>query len=144
MSLRRSLSKPSNLDAVTRATPESQGVPSEIIQQFLLALQKDSSLDLHTLMILRNSKVISETAYGDYNPQIWTTTHSLCKSITGLAIGMLIDEGKLNLQDRVVDLVKKSSLVAKVTHKALTVRHLLTMSSGITFNELGAVPKPIG
>ena len=127
------------LTTLPRATPESQGVPSEIVQQFLLALQKDSSLDLHTLMILRNGRVISETAYGDYNPQIWTTTHSLCKSITGLAIGMLIDEGKLNLQDRVVDLVKKSSLVAKVTHKALTVRHLLTMSSGITFNELGAV-----
>lgn len=127
------------LVTLPRATPESQGVPSELLQQFILALQKDRSLDLHTLMILRNGHVISETAYGDYNLQMWTATHSLCKSVVGLAIGMLVDEGKLNLQDRVVDLVKKSGLVAKVTHKALTVRHLLTMSSGITFNELGAV-----
>jgi CubicO group peptidase (beta-lactamase class C family) len=127
------------LVTLPRATPESQGMPSELLQQFILALQKDRTLDLHTLMILRNGQVISETAFGDYNPQLWTATHSLCKSVTGLAIGMLIDDGKLNLQDRVVDLVKKSGLVAKVTHKSLTVRHLLTMSSGITFNELGAV-----
>ncbi|MPN27192.1 hypothetical protein SDC9_174619 [bioreactor metagenome] len=74
-------------------------------------------------MVIRNGFVISETEYGDYNRKIWTATHSLCKSLTGIAIGMLVEEGKLQLQDRVVDLVKKCSLVAKVTHKALTVRH---------------------
>lgn len=136
---KKAFSAQATLVDLPRATPESQGVSSEMICRFLSSIQKDKSLDLHTIMVIRNGFVISETEYGDYNRKIWTATHSLCKSLTGIAIGMLVDEGKLQLQDRVVDLVKKCSLVAKVTHKALTVRHLLTMSSGIHFNELGAV-----
>ena len=122
------------------ASPESQGIPSAYLARFIEELQADETLDLHTLMILKNGVIIAETRFGAYDPHTWTLSHSFCKSITGLAIGMLIDDGLLRLDDHLVDLfVKRSNVLSRLTQKNITVAHLLTMSSGVIFNEIGAV-----
>ncbi len=127
-------------DPLPRATPESQGVSSAYLAAFLEELEKDESLDPHSIMILRNGRVIAEGTFGAYDFRAWHITHSACKSITALAIGMLIDEEKLCLEDSVVKILEnKAPRLSLLTHKNLTVRHLLTMSSGIVFNEAGAV-----
>ncbi|MHB1485728.1 MAG: serine hydrolase domain-containing protein [Saccharofermentanales bacterium] len=128
------------LQPFIRATPESQGVSSEHIINFLDEIRKDETLDPHCMMILRNGTVIAECSFGAYDRNIWHVSYSMCKSITGLAIGMLIDEGKLGIDDRIIDVLKKHvPKLALLTHKAITVRHLLTMTSGILFNESGAI-----
>ena len=123
-----------------RATPESQGIASDRIADFILDLHRDPELDQHGTMVLRHGKIIAEGGFGAYDQRIWHITHSECKSITGLAIGMLIDEGRLNLEDRIIDVMEEHvPRLAFFTHKNMTVRHLLTMSSGVTFNEFGAI-----
>ena len=123
-----------------RSSPEAQGISSEYIAKYLTALNRDKTLDMHHIMILRNGYVIAEGSFGAYDIKTWHITHSECKSITGLAIGMLIDEGKLNLDDKVVKIFDKSiPKMALLTHKNMTIRHLLTMTSGIVFNETGSV-----
>ncbi len=122
------------------ATPESQGIPSAYLARFIEELQADPSLDLHTLMILKNGFVIAETSFGAYDLHTWTLGHSFCKSITGLAIGMLIDDGLLQLDDHLVDLfAKHNNMLSRLTQKNITVAHLLTMTSGVVFNEIGAI-----
>ena len=123
-----------------RTSPEIQGFTSSHIDAFIEALQNDASLDLHSVMIIRNGSVIAEADFGAYDHRLWHITHSECKSITGLAIGMLIDDGKLSLDDRLLDLFAKQKIpLSLLTHKNMTVQHLLTMSSGAVFNELGAI-----
>jgi len=125
-----------------RCSPEEAGVPSSLVTDFLTELARDESLDPHTVLLARNGRIISQTAFGGYDPGVWNLTHSECKSITSLAIGMLLDEGRLSLDDRVLDLfadrTDKGSL-AQLAHKELTVRHLLTMTSLAPFNETGSV-----
>jgi len=127
--------------AFDRATPESQGVESERVADFLEdILENQQVLKIHQLMILRNGKVITECAFYPYERGIWHVTHSLCKSITSLAIGLLIDEGKLTLDTRIIDIYPDDiSSIAAIRKKELTIRHLLTMSSGISLNETGSV-----
>ena len=123
-----------------RVIPESQGVSSSHVSAFLNALKDDPTLDMHGVLILKNGKMIAEATFGAYDQKVWHITHSECKSITGLAVGMLIDEGKLSLDDRIIDIF--SSRVSKInqfTHRAMTIRHLLTMTSGVIFNEAGSV-----
>jgi len=123
-----------------RSTPESQGISSERILDFLCDLSNDKTLDMHNLMILRNGHVIAECSFGAYKMDVWRITHSLCKSITGLAIGLLIDEGRLSLEDRIVKIFEgRGNALTPITKKNLTVSHLLTMTSGISFNEAGSV-----
>ncbi len=123
-----------------RATPESQGISSETVAGFLSALREDPTLDMHGVLVIKNGCVIAEGAFGAYDQSVWHITHSECKSITGLAVGLLIGEGKLRPDDRIVDLfAARMNKINLLTHRNMTVRHLLTMTSGVLFNEAGSV-----
>lgn len=121
---------------LVRVSPEAAGVPSQHIENFVRELSADKSLRMHNLMILRGGKVIFETSFGGQDIGVWKYTFSACKSITSLAVGMLFDEGKLKPDDRLLDIFpENSSTVNKLLLKDVTVRHLLTMSSTVMFNE---------
>lgn len=123
-----------------RAIPESQGISSEKIEKLLCDLENGTHTHIHQFMILRNGKVITECGFAPYDKELWHASYSLCKSITGTAIGMLIDEGKLQLEDRILDVLKKpKNLISFIRQKDLKIKHLLTMSSGVSFNETGVV-----
>lgn len=126
--------------SLKRAIPETQGVSSTYLKQFLEELMGSKEINLHGVMIVRNGCVLAETMTYPYQKKLWHATYSLCKSITGIAIGMMIDEGNLGLDDRVVDrLPSKINPFNYLKYKNLTIRHLLTMTSGAAFNEMGAV-----
>lgn len=123
-----------------RVSPESQGVSSEHIANFLRELAADRTLNMHSLLLLRRGKVLAQTTFGEQDAQVWKMTFSACKSIVSLAVGMLMDEGALSPDTAVVDLFPdKTSPVSRLKYKELTVEHLLTMTSGATFNEAAAM-----
>ena len=123
-----------------RATPESVGIPSETLLAFLTELAAKTDLHPHTLMMMTDGKVILETEFYPYRLDTWHVSHSMAKSITALAIGMLIDEGRLSLDEKLADIfVKRAFSVDFVRQKDITVRHLLAMTAGVSFNELGSV-----
>lgn len=123
-----------------RSTPERQGVPSRLLAGLIRNLAQDRQTDIHHLMVLRHGYVICECDFAPYRGGIWHITHSMCKSITGMAIGLLVEEGRLSLDENVYKIFeKKVNPLAKRFRPELKVRHLLTMTSGVTFNETGAV-----
>lgn len=129
-----------SVDMLPRRTAESEGISSEMLADMIEDLKSSRTGDIHQFMVLRNGAVICECSFAPYKRGIWHITHSLCKSITGMAVGMLIGEGKLSLDDHIVDIFKeKQNLFAMLRQKDITVRHLLTMTSGVSFNETGAV-----
>ena len=128
------------LQSFERVSPESRGVQSKYIADYFRALKSDDSVVPQSVMILRNGKMIAEGAYYPYRTDIWHVSHSLCKSVTGLAIGLLIDEKKLELDESLVSIFQKSrSAFSSAAVKSITIRHLLTMTTGITFNEAAAI-----
>lgn len=123
-----------------RATPESEGVDSGFIARFLDELYNDLSLNMHNVMILRHGKIIAEASFGRQNMQCPKMTFSACKSIVSLAIGLLADEGRLTLQDKIsAYFADEISPINRIKLRELTVEQLLTMSSGVVFNEAEAV-----
>ena len=91
-------------------------------------------------MALRHGKVICECNFAPYPKGMWHITHSMCKSITGMAIGMLIEEEKLKLDENIYDIFPNHiNAFSKIFRPVITVENLLTMTSGITFNESGIV-----
>ncbi len=119
-----------------RVCPEEVGLDSERIATFLREIAKDETLHMHSILILRHGKIAAEIAFADNDPHIWKQTYSACKSITALAIGMLCDEGLLSLDTKISDLFEKHlTPISRLSVKELTVRHLLTMTTGASFNE---------
>lgn len=122
-----------------RVAPEAVGMKSGDIKKLFEKLTSDEEVNLHTLMILRHGKIAAEITCKPYSPNIWHCTHSMCKTVTALAVGMLIDEGKLREEDRIVDFFPDVKTAPFQKYKNITVKDLLTMSSGVSFSEVGSV-----
>ncbi len=121
-----------------RATPESQGISARAINGLIDAIHADPLADAHAIMVLRHGKVIAEASWEPYSTQLPHQLYSLSKSVTATAIGMLVDEGKLSIDEYLCDIFPDKA-PEDATHPMykLTVRNLLNMSTGSQFNEVG-------
>lgn len=123
-----------------RATPESAGISSGHVRNFLEELAEGHDLYSQTVLVLRNGKVICEVAYGSQDLRAAKYTFSACKSIVSLAIGLLSDDGVLSIHDTISDLFDEAGTTSLHRRfKNMTVEDLLTMRSGIPFTEAEAL-----
>ena len=123
------------------ATPEDCGIPSRDISHFLEEINADASLNMHNVIIARHGKILCEAYFGAHKSGIWKATFSACKSVVSIAIGMLIDEGKLTLHTRLEEVFPKElKSLMKQKMRGITVYDLLTMRTGmVTLEETGAM-----
>lgn len=103
----------------------------ETAMKGFFAQAADKSMDIHSVMIVRNGNVIYshwQSAGAENVPHV---LHSVSKTFTATAVGLAIADGKMALTDKVVDFFP-DKLPAQVSSnlKAMTVRDLLTMSCG--------------
>lgn len=125
-----------NSTKLPRRTPESCGVDSSMLNDFLRELQRNASINVHQVMVVRKGAVIAEAAMKPFRMDTWHVSHSMCKTVTSLAIGILVYQGKLSVSDKVVKILEKHcSPITKLKLGKMTVENLLTMSSGIILNE---------
>lgn len=85
-----------------KATPESVGIPSGAIASYVKGLN-DLHTCFHSVMVIRRGAVVFD---GQYSPMTSTQLHRLyscSKSFVSMAIGILQQEGKLSIEDRVAD-----------------------------------------
>src|SRR5690554_6396687 len=126
-------------DGLQRSTPESQGVDSAAISR-LLDYFAEKELEIHSIMLLRNGKVIAEGWWDPYSADRPHMLFSLSKSFTSTAIGFAVQEGLLTVDDKVCDFFP-DQLPEKVGPNlaAMRVRHLLSMSTGHEEDTTGRV-----
>lgn len=113
-----------------RSTPESQGVSSKGIMEFLDAIAS-SKHEMHSIMIVRNGKVIAEGWWSPYRPDLKHTLYSLSKSFTSTAVGFAVTEKKITVSDKVISFFPdKLPQTVSENLSQLTVKDLLSMSAG--------------
>ena len=125
--------------ALPRSTPEAEGVSSESLSRFIDTLQK-SNHEFHSLMILRHGKVIAESWWKPFQPNLVHTMYSCSKSFTATAIGFLVTENKITVEDKVISFFP-DDLPDTISEnlKALRIRDLLSMSVGKEKEPMGAI-----
>ncbi len=120
-----------------RCTPEQQGLCSDNLADFYTKLTLIPSAHLHSALVLRGGNVVSEGYFAPFRKDMWHISHSLCKTIVGLAVGIAVSEGLFSLNDPIIKYFPKEvGVLASKQVASITVKHLLTMSSGLSFNEL--------
>ncbi len=118
------------LHSLARATAESQGIPSRAIQDFVDAVEQEE-LGLHSLMLLRHGRVVAEGWWEPYEQRSPHMLFSLSKSFTSTAVGLLVAEGKLTVDDLVLPFFPDEAPAHPSANlRAMRVRHLLSMSTG--------------
>lgn len=110
------------------ATPEELGISSVNIENFLTRLE-DQNLPIHSAIIMRHDKICSEIYYQPYNRETLHRMFSITKSFVSLGIGLLEEEGKLSLDDHIIDYFpeKLPENGAFPYMKMLTIRDMLAM-----------------
>lgn len=119
-----------NRSKLPRRSPESQGVDSAGIRAFLSQI-KASGLEWHSFMLVRHGQVVSEGWWKPFAADYKHTLYSLSKSFTSTAIGFLVQEGKLSVNDYVLKFFPEHAPTHPSDNlKKMQVKHLLTMNTG--------------
>lgn len=118
------------VNALPRSEPEKENVDPTAIQEYLEAV-KSHDQELHSLMILRNGKVVFEHWLGDNAANKSHVMFSVSKTFTATAIGFAVQEGLLSVSDKVISFFPdKLPKELSPNLQDLEIRHLLTMTVG--------------
>lgn len=122
------------------STPEREGIDTHYIREYIRELNIEPTVDIHNIMILRHGNIIWQQSFGGYNADLWHVCYSLSKTVTGLAIGIMWDQDLIDLDESISDIFAHRITSRQYqTHKEVTVRNLLNMTSGVLFNEASAL-----
>lgn len=115
-----------------KATPESCGISSRNIINFIEALcQGQENQETHSFLLLRHGKLVCEGYFDPYNNKTEHSLYSVSKSFTSTAIGLLVEEGKISVDDYIYTYFPEltESNINKENMK-IKIRDLLSMSFG--------------
>jgi CubicO group peptidase (beta-lactamase class C family) len=89
-------------------------------------------------VIIKNDSIRYEQYWEGYSDSSLSNSFSMAKTIVSILVGIAIDEGKIKSLDQPVgDFIPE---FRKGTNTQLTIRHLITMSSGLNWDESYSSP----
>ena len=143
--------KPDQLnDGLQTATLKEVGLNEKIIQTMVDSIVNATYPNTHSVLIYRNGKLAFENyfpgidqyrgkgsvGFVDHHRDSLHDLRSVSKSFVGAAVMIAFDQGKIkSLNQRVFDFFPEHSNLDTGMKKDITIKHLLTMSSGIEWSE---------
>ncbi len=138
-----------NDEAFSIASMPDAGFDSTIINKIDTAVTNGTYPNIHSLLITRDNKLVYEKywsgkdqRWGDdlglieHNLDSLHDVRSISKSIVSACVGIAIGQGKIkNVDQRVFEFFPEYAKLDTGIRSTLTIKHLLTMSSGIVWNE---------
>ncbi len=116
-------------------TPEQAGISSKSVTKFIHKLE-ERGLYTHGMLMMRGDDIFAEAYWAPYHKESIHRMYSQTKSFVGIAIGLLLEEGKLKLDDPIASYFPEK--INKTLHPWLaeqTIRQMLTMeTTGMSAN----------
>ena len=110
-------------------TPEKAGLDPKYIRQFLARMQRQR-INLHDVILMRGDSIFFEKYWAPFNEEFPHRMYSVTKSFVSIAIGFLVQEGKLSLDDPILPYFEdKAGPQTDPLLKRQTVRDMLMMST---------------
>ncbi|MCF8222593.1 MAG: beta-lactamase family protein [Bacteroidales bacterium] len=115
-------------------SPESQGIAVEDLEQMAEYIE-NNNLRIHSIIIYKNGTIPFEEYYDPFNEISLHNLKSTSKGIISALTGIALEEGYIdNLDESIFNYL--SDYNVDTTGKSnITIRHLLTMTSGLEWQE---------
>jgi CubicO group peptidase (beta-lactamase class C family) len=91
-------------------------------------------------LVVHDDKLLYERYFNGYDQRSVNTSFSMAKSFASALMGLAIDEGYIKSVDEPITNYLPELLKKDKRFKSITIRHLLTMSSGIKYEEGATLP----
>ncbi len=143
-------SKPPQLnDSIPTGTLNNSGLDTQRINALTRLILADSIPNIHSLLIEKDDKLVYEQ-YFSGNDQVWGQklgnikhsvndlhdVRSISKSVVSACIGIAISQHLItDIDQPVFSFFPEYSKYNTAEKKSITIRHLLTMSSGLNWDE---------
>ncbi len=109
--------------------PEEVGIKSSQVQKLIAAYQKNG-LAMHSVLMARGDKLFCEAYWAPFKAEDNHRMYSQTKSYVGIAVAQLAEEGKISLDDKIIDYFPEK--LPKEVHPYLaaqTIRNMLNMQT---------------
>jgi CubicO group peptidase (beta-lactamase class C family) len=116
----------------------SLGIDMARHTRFFDSLPAPKKHNLHSFLLIKHNKLVLEEYFGEEDALVSHDLRSATKSITALLVGIAVDKGYIKSIDEPVSTYLKGYWSAKskdARKDSLSIRHLLTMSSGLACND---------
>ncbi len=114
-----------------KITPEQAGISSRNIERMISFLERNGYV-FHSLLLMKGDKLFGEYYWKPFDRDFCHRMYSQTKSYVGIAIGLLLEEGKLSLDDPIVKFFPDKLDNTPYAHLAeQTVRDMLTMRTAV-------------
>jgi CubicO group peptidase (beta-lactamase class C family) len=101
-------------------------------------MKKMEDFKTTSYLVIKNDSIIYENYWEQYNDKSVTNSFSMAKSFTAVLIGIAIKQGLIkNVDEPVGNYIESYKEGEK---SKITIKHLLTMSSGVDFDETYSSP----
>lgn len=115
-------------------SPEEQGMDSTLLRTGLTKLGNNASL--FSALVIRHDRLVAERYYHGSGAQRSNNVHSVSKSILQALVHIAVAKGYIgSLDDPVADYLPEYFGNASPEKKKITIRHMLTMRSGLDWAE---------
>jgi CubicO group peptidase (beta-lactamase class C family) len=138
-----------NGDGWSIAPPDSVGMDTAQLCKLDDFLGQWKDANIHAVVVARGGQLVMERYYTGvderlgvplgkvaYGPDVKHDLRSITKSVTSLLIGIALAQGRFpDLDSPVIDQFPEYASLRTADTARITLRHLLTMSSGLKWNE---------
>ena len=112
-----------------KITPEEAGISSAQVAEFISLLNR-CGFAIHDVIMMKGDKIFAEYYWKPFHKDFIHRMYSQTKTHAAIAIGFLEQEGKLSLDDKLVDIFRdKITTPVPPSLEKQTIREMLTMST---------------
>ncbi len=115
-----------------------EGMKKELMVQMTNQLNMDAYKNIHSVVIVKNNKLVYENYFNGYDREMLHNLYSASKTFTSAVVGVAIDKGFIpDTNAKVLPYFPEYAPLANdsPTKQSITLRHLLTMTSGLACND---------
>ena len=122
-------------DTIAFSNPSAEKMDSLKLLQAVSAA--DGSAEIYSLLVMRNGNIISENYFNGFTSRDSFSVRSVTKSVIGALVGIGVKQGMIRDENkRIKDYFPEYfSTVSDPLKREITIKHLLTMTSGFQWNE---------
>lgn len=127
-------------DGWRTSTPSAQGMDEAILRATMQSVRDGGYPGVDSIVVARNNVLVAEGYFNGYGRDALHDVRSASKSITSVLAGIAVGQGLFAVDDPLSQLIPQFDSYANIDSRkrAIAVRNLLNMNSGLACNDWDA------
>lgn len=126
-------------DSLVRDKIKYHDISECAVYELLERLSANRSINLAGFGIMMDGKLVAEHYLPPFSREYRRVSFSMCKSVISMAVGIAVSKDLFSVDDRLSEIFPEhNGIFMKKGIREITIKNLLTMTSGVKFDEVSS------